>query len=67
MDVQSEIIEDYPDDPRGHSCLILGFTSEHRPLHIVVSRPPDPSVITVYEPGPEEWDDGLSTRKVRES
>ena len=23
--VQGEIIEDYPDDPRGESCLVLGY------------------------------------------
>jgi hypothetical protein len=22
---QGEVIEDYPNDPRGHSCLMLGF------------------------------------------
>jgi len=26
------IIEPYPDDPRGASCLILGITSKGRPL-----------------------------------
>ena len=29
-----EILEDYPDDPRGPSCLILGF-SQNLPIHIV--------------------------------
>ncbi|MGR3292643.1 MAG: DUF4258 domain-containing protein [Candidatus Scalindua sp.] len=29
-----EIIENYSDDPRGPSCLILGY-SEERPIHIV--------------------------------
>jgi hypothetical protein len=23
--LQGELIEDYPNDPRGHSCLLLGF------------------------------------------
>jgi hypothetical protein len=27
----SKIIEDYPNDPRGHSCLILGFTPLESP------------------------------------
>ena len=27
-----EVIEDYPNDPRGESCLILGFTSEKIPV-----------------------------------
>ena len=30
----SEIIEDYPDDKFGLSCLVLGFTASGRPLHI---------------------------------
>lgn len=29
------IIEPYPDDPRGPSCLILGFSISGKPLHIV--------------------------------
>ena len=28
------IIEDYPDDKYGPSCLILGYTKNGRPLHI---------------------------------
>ncbi len=31
---QSEIIEDYPDDKYGPSCIILGFTKAGRPLHV---------------------------------
>jgi hypothetical protein len=34
-----EIIEDYPDDKYGPSCLILGFTKYGRPLHILCSYP----------------------------
>ncbi len=30
-----EVIEDYPDDARGHSCLILGFGTDNRPIHVV--------------------------------
>jgi hypothetical protein len=29
-----DILEDYTDDPRGPSCLILGY-SKNRPIHIV--------------------------------
>jgi anti-sigma28 factor (negative regulator of flagellin synthesis) len=29
-----EIIEDYPEDKYGPSCLVLGFTRAGRPLHI---------------------------------
>ena len=51
----SEIIEDYPDDARGPSCLILGWTRKRRPLHIQVSYPPMVFVITVYEPTADRW------------
>ena len=32
---QGELLEEYPDDPRGESCLVLGFV-ESRPLHAVL-------------------------------
>lgn len=53
----SEIIEDYPDDKYGPSCLLLGFTRTDRPLHVQCSYPPRPlvKIITVYEPDPELW------------
>lgn len=53
----AEIIEDYPEDPRGPSCLILGRTAERRPLHIQVSYPPVVIVVTIYEPDPSMWID----------
>lgn len=54
-----EIIEDYPDDKYGPSCLILGFTKANRPLHIQCSYPSRSliKIITVYEPNPVEWKD----------
>ena len=61
---QSEVIEDYPEDKYGPSCLILGFTSAGRPLHVQCSHPERPliKIITVYEPDPELWID-LRIRK----
>ena len=52
-----EIIEDYPDDKYGPSCLIFGMTAKQRPLHIQCSYPSRPliKIITVYEPNPAEW------------
>jgi hypothetical protein len=32
-----ELVEEYPDDPRGHSCLILGYGADSRPIHVVCS------------------------------
>ena len=55
----AEIIEDYPDDKYGPSCLILGFTRAGRPLHIQCSYPSRPlvKIITLYEPDPSRWID----------
>jgi len=52
-----EIIEDYPDDKYGPSCLVLGFTLAGRPLHVQCSYPSRPlvKIITLYEPDPAEW------------
>lgn len=60
----SELIEDYPDDKYGPSCLILGFTEGNRPLHIQCSYSSRPvlKIITIYEPNPENWID-LKKRK----
>ena len=54
-----EIIEDYPDDKYGPSCLILGFTQNGRPLHIQCSYPRRLLVklVTVYEPDRDLWID----------
>ena len=54
-----EVIEDYPEDKYGSSCLILGRTAAGRPLHIQCSYPSRPLVklITLYEPDPERWVD----------
>ncbi|MBI2305276.1 MAG: DUF4258 domain-containing protein [Chloroflexi bacterium] len=53
----AEMIEDYPEDRRGLSCLILGITGGRRPLHIQCTYPPNVVVITAYEPKAEEWID----------
>lgn len=60
------IIEDYPNDPRGASCLILGRVG-NRPLHILFAQleAQEILVVTAYEPDPEEWEDDWQTRKTR--
>ena len=54
-----EILEDYPEDKYGPSCLILGFTRSNRPLHIQCSYPSRflIKIITLYEPNPTKWID----------
>lgn len=36
--VEGELIEDYPEDKRGHSCLMLGFGDEGRPVHVACAQ-----------------------------
>jgi hypothetical protein len=53
------VIEDYPEDKYGPSCLVLGFTLADRPIHIQCTYPSRPlvKIITVYEPDPNLWVD----------
>jgi len=55
----AEVIEDYPEDKYGPSCLIFGRTAAGRPLHIQCSYPSRPliKIITLYEPDPARWID----------
>ena len=51
------VIEVYPEDKYGPSCLIFGVTSVGRPLHVQCSDPTRPlvKIITVYEPDAALW------------
>jgi len=60
------VIEDYPEDARGHSCLMLGRGERDRPLHVVCApRPEYLAVITTYLPSPEQWQQNWRTRRKR--
>ncbi len=60
-----EIIEHYPTDKYGPSCLILGSTPAGRSLHIhcTVPGPTRVKIITAYEPDPDEWIEFRSRKK----
>ena len=59
-----ELIEDYPEDVRGHSCLILGDGDDRRPIHVVCSPKADYlAIITAYEPDPAQWEADFKTRR----
>ena len=65
---KTEIIEYYPDDKYGPSCLILGHTRLGRPLHVQCSHPSKAliKVITLYEPDPSKWV-GFRERRSRDA
>lgn len=52
-----QVIEDYPEDVRGHSMLVLG-PGQDRNIHAVVTESEgDLFVITAYVPDPAKWED----------
>lgn len=60
-----KIIEEYPDDPRGESCLAVGFTTEDIPIHIVCGKTLSGNLIwiTVYIPTMPKWRDPFTRNK----
>ena len=61
---EGEVIEDYPEDQRGHSCLMLGFDAVDRPIHVVCSPKNEYlAIITAYLPYEDEWSDDLRSRE----
>ncbi len=59
------VIERYPDDAPYPSRLVLGWLGA-RPIHVVAADIPaanETIVISVYEPDPDLWDAGFTTRK----
>lgn len=63
---RGEVIEDYPEDARGHSCLMLGRGIGGRPVHVVCSPKDDYlAIITTYLPDPDEWGPDFRRRIAR--
>jgi hypothetical protein len=62
---RGQVIEDYPDDKYGPSCLISGLTQANRPLHVQCSYPSRPliKIITVYEPNSNLWNNDFTQRR----
>ena len=59
-----QVIEDYPSDPRGSSCLVLGWEDEGHAIHTVIGYAGDkPTVVTVYRPASDRWYDNFSKRR----
>lgn len=60
-----QVIEDYPQDKYGPSCLIFGSTQAQRPIHIQSSYPSRSlvKIITVYKPNPQRWNNDFTQRR----
>jgi len=59
------IIEDYPDDKYGPSCLLLGFTKTTRPIHVQCTHATRElvKIVTLYEPDEDLWIDFRTRRQ----
>jgi hypothetical protein len=65
-----ECIEDYPGDPRGPSCLVLGHRLDGSSVHAIwgFDEPTRQAIlITVYLPDVQRWTDGFRRRRARDA
>ena len=59
------LLEDYPEDKRGHSCLLSGETNKKRTIHVVCAPKEEYlAIITVYEPDSKKWGDDFRKRRI---
>lgn len=61
-----EVLEDYPDDPRGPSCLVLIRVPDRSFLHVACGMDNDGwlVIITLYRPEEPKWIDERTRKKV---
>lgn len=61
-----DVIEDYPNDPRSPSCLVLLTADGGNPVHAVWAFDDGSGraiLITVYRPDPDRWSDDFRQRR----
>lgn len=63
----AEIIEEYPEDPRGPGCLVLGHNKTGKPIHAVLGTLDADllTVVTAYRPDlqPFRWSEDYRKRR----
>ena len=59
-----QIIEQYPEDYPFPSCLVYGYVTDRRIIHVVVSDSGDSMrIVTAYEPDTMTFKEDLKTRR----
>ena len=65
--LHGELIEDYPEDVRGHSCLLMALATTGRVVHVVCAPKKEYiTIISAYIPSPDRWKNDFKTRKPKE-
>ncbi len=61
-----ELVETYPEDTPFPSCLVLGYTKQREPLHLVYAVDEIEEkvyIITIYKPDQRKWQKDYKRRK----
>ena len=63
----AELLEDYPDFPKGPCILVLEWDRDKQPVHVVWGIPKGSNgpavVVTAYRPDPDRWSDDFRRRR----